>query len=257
MSPSYGLPRGLRRAATALTPLLAAVAASGACPSFRNRVCASHGTCVEAEGGSVCHCEEGYQRADCSYANVCPGDCGGNGRCAMPAADVKRVDPLALGTCICNEGFRGERCTELSVQAQAPKGCDGFCFGHGKCVCGEAKRINVTRRVRIFDEHGHAAQDATVTEEVRVNVRGERTTDEITCGCQCHKGYSGFLCEETDGSNCPNACSGRGTCGPDDVCVCDAGFGGADCAVALVGACPSSCSGHGSCLAPPVCACPP
>ena len=31
-------------------------------------------------------CEEGYQRADCSYANVCPGDCGGNGRCVMPPA---------------------------------------------------------------------------------------------------------------------------------------------------------------------------
>ena len=46
-------------------------------------------------------------------------------------------------------------------------------MGHGKCNCGEAQRMNVTRRVRVFDSHGRAAQDATVTEEVRVDVRGE------------------------------------------------------------------------------------
>lgn len=252
------MPRPAKVSGSALrrVALLATLGLStAACPSFDGRVCAGHGTCTEAEGGSVCQCEEGYQRADCSYANVCPGDCGGNGRCVMPPAEMKRVNPLMLGTCACEHGFGGERCTELTVHAAAPAGCDGFCMGHGKCVCGEAQKLNVTRRVRIFDEHGHAGQDATVTEEVRVDVRGERTTAESTCGCQCHKGYVGFLCEETDGSNCPNACSGRGTCGPDDACVCDAGFVGNDCSRAIGGACPSACSGHGSCLSPPVCAC--
>ena len=225
------------------------------CPTYQNRECSGHGTCVEASGGSVCQCEEGYTRSDCSYADHCPGNCGGRGRCVMPDASHKRVNPLLLGTCFCDAGFAGERCTELANNNEAPVGCEGFCMGHGKCNCGEAQRMNVTRRVRVFDSHGRAAQDATVTEEVRVDVRGERTAAQITCGCTCNKGYKGFLCEETDGSNCPNACSGRGSCAPDGTCVCDAGFSGSDCSKASVSACEASCSGHGSCLSPPICAC--
>ena len=59
----------------ALAPLLLAPraaceeSATGTCPFYQQLECSGHGMCVAAEGGSVCKCEEGYQREDCSYAN--------------------------------------------------------------------------------------------------------------------------------------------------------------------------------------------
>jgi len=73
-----------------LVVLVATPLVYASCPSFQGRECAGHGTCVTGEGGSVCQCEDGYQRADCSYANVCPGDCGGNGLCATCDVNVQQ-----------------------------------------------------------------------------------------------------------------------------------------------------------------------
>jgi hypothetical protein len=79
--------------------------------------------------------------------------------------------------------------------------------------------------------------------------------------CGCKPGYKGLDCLELD---CPNDCSGFGTCVYDNatqnsMCVCNDGFGGADCSQLV---CPGDpmCSDRGTCVllpnvAQPSCQC--
>lgn len=248
--------RSANRPLVRLTLLLAVPAltssSSTSCPRYAGRECSGHGTCnTAAAGGAKCVCEEGYGQSDCSWANFCPGDCGGHGKCIQPADHIKKRDPMVPGQCVCDAGFSGASCTTLTATSREmtpPSGCEGFCFGHGQCVCAAAKRKNITRTVRTFDARGRAGQDTTVTEEVRIDMEGKRTTATTVCGCSCHKGYMGLHCGETTGSNCPNACSGRGACGPGNACTCNRGFEGPDCSRASASACPAACSGHGACV---------
>ena len=46
--------------------------------------------------------------------------------------------------------------------------------------------------------------------------------------CECHKGWNGPACEETDESICLNGCSGRGKC-IRSFCHCEPGYFGMDC----------------------------
>ena len=114
------------------------------------------------------------------------------------------------------------------------------------CLCQPAKVMNINKRVRVFDSHGHAEQDKLVQQEARLDAHGMWTDSYTTCSCRCHTGYVGESCERALAQACPYACSGHGQCGLDGSCTCDAGYEGVGCHIASA-VCPSSCSGHGRC----------
>eukprot|EP00242_Pyramimonas_sp_CCMP2087_P004076 CAMPEP_0198219834 /NCGR_PEP_ID=MMETSP1445-20131203/76443_1 /TAXON_ID=36898 /ORGANISM="Pyramimonas sp., Strain CCMP2087" /LENGTH=354 /DNA_ID=CAMNT_0043897393 /DNA_START=504 /DNA_END=1565 /DNA_ORIENTATION=+ len=70
---------------------------------------------------------------------------------------------------------------------------------------------------------------------------------------QARRLLSGALVDETTGkacdddprrTSCPNDCSGRGSCTPEDTCLCKEGFAGQDCTWEH---CPSDCNHRGTC----------
>ncbi|XP_055480532.1 tenascin-N [Psammomys obesus] len=73
--------------------------------------CNGHGRCVDGR----CVCDEPYVGVDCAYG-ACPQNCSGNGECVR-------------GVCRCYEDFTAEDCSE--------RRCPGDCSGHGFCDTGE------------------------------------------------------------------------------------------------------------------------
>uniref|UniRef100_H2YMB5 Tenascin-R n=1 Tax=Ciona savignyi TaxID=51511 RepID=H2YMB5_CIOSA len=59
--------------------------------------------------------------------------------------------------------------------------------------------------------------------------------------CQCHRGYGGEDCAKAD---CPNACSGHGSCNKHGRCQCWGQWSGEDCSTR---SCPNECNGKGIC----------
>ena len=110
----------------------------GGCPRYQGKACAGHGVCQEVAGGAQCSCEAGYSRSDCSWADLCPGDCSGQGTCLQPAPAVKRLDPLKLGTCVCNAGFGGDSCTRLVGRADQASLAATVTYGAAPAGCASS-----------------------------------------------------------------------------------------------------------------------
>ncbi|KAL8425727.1 hypothetical protein Efla_003105 [Eimeria flavescens] len=70
---------------------------------------------------------------------------------------------------------------------------------------------------------------------------GNGTCDPFTRQCTCNEGFIGRSCGE---ERCPNSCLPNGQCADNGRCMCKLGYGGSDCSV---GICPNSCSGLGVC----------
>mmetsp|Transcript_2771 Transcript_2771/g.7722 ORF Transcript_2771/g.7722 Transcript_2771/m.7722 type:complete len:590 (+) Transcript_2771:76-1845(+) len=230
------------------------------CPVYANHgECSGNGKCVISSQGASCECKTGYEGADCSRATFCPSNCHNHGRCVLNTGSSRHLP----GKCECQSGFTGDACQEahavlLPTYDGKATDCVNSCSGHGMCSCGAARRMNQSRTVRVFDEHGHAVPDATVTEEVSVDVRGVRIDSDVECHCNCQAGYEGTTCERVSNSgsgSCPDHCSGKGLCGPDGTCTCNAGYAGASCDIMLAATCPNACSGHGHCQSNGTCAC--
>uniref|UniRef100_A0A8C0C8M0 Tenascin-N n=1 Tax=Balaenoptera musculus TaxID=9771 RepID=A0A8C0C8M0_BALMU len=109
-----------------------------------SRHCSGHGTF--SPGTCSCHCEQGWEGADCERP-ACPGACSGHGRCvdgrclceqpyvgadcAYPACaeNCSGHGVCVRGVCQCHEDFMSEDCSE--------RRCPGDCSGHGFCDTGE------------------------------------------------------------------------------------------------------------------------
>lgn len=197
--------------------------------------CSGHGTCNRGE----CECEKGWLGDACAEP-ACPKNCSGHGACdhktrecrckaAWFGAACNRTCSPACGEhgkctkelkCECEEGFRGEACTERVE-------CPGGCSGHGSC--------------------DHSTGDCTCAEGFRGAACSKRTcpngcSDHGTCGddgeCTCEEGWDGEDCathKEHQPRQCPKQCSGHGTCDQETLnCTCVEEHGriyyGADCA---------------------------
>ena len=141
--------------------------------------------------------------------------------------------PCKNGRCVCNEGYSGEDCSELTKQC--PNGCskNGICTPNG-CKCFEGYRgtsCDIVGCKRNCTTHGTCVHNSQ---------------------CVCDRGYAGLDCNTTFVCN-PMNCSGHGVCNGPMKCACEEGWIGNDCSISLCG---DSCDLlHGKCRANRMCEC--
>ena len=85
------------------------------------------------------------------------------------------------------------------------------------------------------------------------NCSGNGTCSDITNTCSCNPGYSGADCSSKI-ITCPNNCtdSEHGICNTDGTCSCKLGFTGTDCSSKI---CLNNCSENGTCNLDGTCSC--
>eukprot|EP00658_Telonema_sp_P-2_P038496 TRINITY_DN27609_c0_g1_i2.p1 TRINITY_DN27609_c0_g1~~TRINITY_DN27609_c0_g1_i2.p1 ORF type:complete len:262 (+),score=37.49 TRINITY_DN27609_c0_g1_i2:213-998(+) len=165
--------------------------------------------------------------------------CSGHGLCSI-AADSGE------STCVCDEGWRGERCDDcseaaygISCQLACPKSTIGaVCYGHGTCDSGVYGSGKCTCQTG-FDavescsmcEDGFTGYPTCGTLCGRDSFAGKVCSGHGTCRsqpngtCSCETGFSGTRCE----INCPvdtagQLCGGNGVCSSNNNCTCNSPF---------------------------------
>jgi len=170
--------------------------------------CDRHGSC-SANG---CVCDSGWAGADCEHKICMPSTpgrlaCLGQGRCITGRCECERLDgtaaclsdslcmhscnynghcDVALGACVCENGWRGEWCQFRSCAS----GCEthGWCDVDGRCVC----------------DAGWTGTSCMLQKCPRdCSQRGECLQATLSSGnglaqCRCHRGWAGPDCSQLD-----------------------------------------------------------
>ena len=158
---------------------------------------------------------------------------------------------------MCDAGWTSNDCSSSFRLSNTPQkfgndsnvslNCLNSCSGHGSCESGVC--------LCDIDYHGSACDMHLGSSNCNPRCLNNGTCSNSTCVCTL--GYSGTRCQTksllcpngTCTSECPNSCSGRGSClvsaGRIAICLCDAGFSGPSCDLHV---CQNNCSGNGFCL---------
>ncbi|XP_052826418.1 fibropellin-1-like isoform X2 [Octopus bimaculoides] len=175
--------------------------------------CQNGGTCNR--NTRMCDCPQGFVGRDCSIRDACASNsnvCQNGGRCQLVNNQI---------TCICQNGFYGDRCQFPNQFSCYPK-----CQNGGTC----------NRNTRICDcPHGFVGRDCSIGESCASNPyvcqnggRCQMVNGQITCLCQ--NGFSGDRCQFPSEFSCYPKCQNGGTCNRNTrICDCLQGFGGRDC----------------------------
>lgn len=122
------------------------------------------------------------------------------------------------GKCVCEKGYSGNNCEKYEPEEDDGCAALNHCHGYGLC-------------------------NKTLTD-----------AGQIVASCVCFEGFSGAHCGTVDvnyANQCPDHCSGHGTCQliSEPHCVCDKGWQGENCAASACGTQYNGrvCSGHGVC----------
>ena len=136
----------------------------------------------------------------------------------------------------CHVGYYGAACDEATVEGRCPNRCSnrGLCV-QGACMCFPPNTgADCSKREA-------AALKSSIADCASKCVHGRCDGGS----CTCDPNWTGTDCSQP---LCPNGCtmsadgSANGVCS-DGRCVCSAGYSGEDCSVE----CPNRCSGHGTC----------
>ncbi|XP_076272322.1 integrin beta-nu-like isoform X1 [Rhynchophorus ferrugineus] len=132
----------------------------------------------------------------------------------------------SCGKCVCNKGWKGDRCNEECLDSVAgciERGTTNFCSGKGDCVCGKC-------------ECSEPYEGTYCEYECPTDDYGRKCGDRGTCingTCTCNLDYSGYACtchESTDrckfGSDV--ICQRNGVC-ECNKCNCYTGYSGTYC----------------------------
>ncbi len=210
--------------------------------------------CVAIYGNRVdSNCRFGI----CNYLNgFLTEACGGHGTCNLN------------GTCTCERGYYGPRCTEFSCfnkSSTASGVCNhGICVSPDKCEC---KLLQSGNNCQYYSCDGIVESNSTVC-----SGNGRCVASNV---CNCTNGYYGMNCDmwtcnnitrvRTDG--CPDGClfvgdkgcSNRGTCIGYNTCSCRFGYYGSTCEYYNCFGerydSPNVCSGFGVCKDVGICQC--
>eukprot|EP01135_Chromosphaera_perkinsii_P006941 Nk52_evm29s628 gene=Nk52_evmTU29s628 len=188
--------------------------------------CGGHGHCNRDIG--QCTCDKGYSGKYCTEHlcerkwNGLGAICSGQGEC------------VAKNTCVCANGFGGDKCEIRMPEFHTIK---GYCAGNGKVV------PDMSTEMVVKDE------DMPVESRIHTEIKGV---------CKCNPGFAGTNCQCMSTNDVE--CSGNGNCDGRKGCICKAGWSGPSCAHKV---CPKGgallakgqdCSGNGQCSAG-VCKC--
>ena len=167
--------------------------------------CSGRGLCLAGR----CACVEGFSGDDCSQVG------GGSGGASMPAhrrgsfcSGHGALLPR-LNRCLCETGWRGERCDEDTCPVRHCSG-HGTCVA-GKCQCAEGYHGAGCEHKRCPGEHGECALHGRC--------------DSSSGTCECAYGWWGPDCAR---ASCPDGCSSHGYC-LGQRCECAPGWTGAAC----------------------------
>lgn len=246
--------------------------------------CSGNGECIDNE---VCACDAGWGGRMCQVSTqddeLCAtlSFCRGRGKCVSTGEGQYE--------CRCDEGFEGDDCGTVSVDA-----CPSACSGHGLCVDGKCEchlgfRGDDCSKAYspcggcLMGECVESSEDGVPTCLCDTEWTGPHCTIYVPAAdpcaatsfcsgqgacaspldsppaCVCAPGFSGVLCESVVEAGCKSGCGGYGTCDVmSDTCLCSKGRAGEACEKT---ACPIaandngfgvSCSGNGVCRGTPL-----
>jgi hypothetical protein len=140
----------------------------------------------------------------------------------------------------------------LALLGVASASCPNHCSGNGKCIADDKcscfiRYTGADCSQRKCKENVAWADGSDSDAHEYYECSNKGTCDRATGECQCYPGYGGAACQR---SECPNACSGHGTCeyltdlsggytstmwdvNKIQGCKCDGGWSGFDCSLRM------------------------